>query len=161
MDKGTRLKYLQLSLRIFGGIFTFAVYPLTVFWPSGWSWHGTGTSHYLTMIIGHLYHPWHLPFHRIEKPVSASQFDLVHGLVEHRPRGNHGCAGGHESRTHRSSVRRCAGSIPRCRHIGMVDAENSPSHYLTYPKKTMMTLRSPAGDVCPRSARSNHQPFSP
>jgi hypothetical protein len=29
----------------------FAVYPLTVVWPSGWAW-GMGHSHYLMMILG-------------------------------------------------------------------------------------------------------------
>jgi len=52
MDNATRLKYLRLSLQVIGFIFTFAVYPLTIVWPSGWAWHNTGQSHYLTMIIG-------------------------------------------------------------------------------------------------------------
>lgn len=52
MNNETRLKYLRLSLKIFGAIFTFGVYPLTIFWPSGWAWHSSGGSHYLTMIIG-------------------------------------------------------------------------------------------------------------
>ncbi len=52
MDHRTRLKYFRLSLQVVGFIFTFAVYPLTIFWPSGWAWHSTGQSHYLTMIIG-------------------------------------------------------------------------------------------------------------
>ena len=51
MDETKRLKYLRLSLQIIGAIFTFAVYPLTIIWPSGWAWH-PGQSHYLTMIIG-------------------------------------------------------------------------------------------------------------
>jgi hypothetical protein len=51
MNEETRLKYLRISLLVFGAIFTFAVYPLTILWPSGWAWH-TGQSHYLTMIIG-------------------------------------------------------------------------------------------------------------
>jgi hypothetical protein len=51
MDTTTGLKYLRLALQIVGLIFTFAVYPLTVMWPSGWAWH-TGQSEYLTMIIG-------------------------------------------------------------------------------------------------------------
>jgi hypothetical protein len=52
MNDSIRLKYLRLSLQVFGAIFIFAVYPLTIFWPSGWAWHSSGTSHYLTMIIG-------------------------------------------------------------------------------------------------------------
>jgi len=51
MNDATRLKYLRLSLQVIGLIFIFAVYPLTILWPSGWAWH-TGQSHYLTMIIG-------------------------------------------------------------------------------------------------------------
>jgi hypothetical protein len=52
MNEANRLKYLRISLLVFGAIFTFAVYPLTLLWPSGWAWHSTGTSHYLMMIIG-------------------------------------------------------------------------------------------------------------
>ena len=51
MDESARLKYLQFSLLVFGIIFMFAFYPLTLLWPSGWIWH-TGQSEYLTMIIG-------------------------------------------------------------------------------------------------------------
>ena len=45
-----RLKYLKVALRIVGIIMLFGFYPLTVFWPSGWSWSG-GRSEYLEMII--------------------------------------------------------------------------------------------------------------
>ena len=44
------MKYLRVSLVVFGIIFLFAVYPLTVLWPSGWAWHH-GRSEYLEMII--------------------------------------------------------------------------------------------------------------
>lgn len=44
------MKYLRVSLVVFGVIFLFAVYPLTVLWPSGWAWH-QGRSEYLEMII--------------------------------------------------------------------------------------------------------------
>jgi hypothetical protein len=50
MNEATRAKYLPLALRIFGAIFVFGVYPLTIVWPSGWAWHA-GQSHYLQMII--------------------------------------------------------------------------------------------------------------
>lgn len=43
-------KYLPLALRAVGLIFIFGVYPLTVLWPSGWSWNA-GQSDYLQMII--------------------------------------------------------------------------------------------------------------
>ena len=45
-----RVKYLRYALLVFGIIFVFGVYPLTVLWPSGWSWHH-GQSEYLEMII--------------------------------------------------------------------------------------------------------------
>ncbi len=35
----------------FGLIFLVGIYPLTILWPSGWSWH-TGHSDYLPMILG-------------------------------------------------------------------------------------------------------------
>lgn len=43
--------FLRIALVVFGLIFIFGVYPLTVIWPSGWAW-GQGHSHYLMMIIG-------------------------------------------------------------------------------------------------------------
>jgi len=51
MPDQTRLHYLKIALIVFGVIFTFAVYPLGIVWPSGWTW-GPGHSHYLMMIIG-------------------------------------------------------------------------------------------------------------
>jgi hypothetical protein len=50
MNEVDRLKYLKLALRVFAGVFVLGVYPLTVLWPSGWSWH-LGQSEYLQMII--------------------------------------------------------------------------------------------------------------
>ena len=45
-----RIKYLRLALRLVGLVFLVGVYPLTIFWPSGWAWH-TGQSEYLQMIL--------------------------------------------------------------------------------------------------------------
>ncbi len=50
MRAENRTKYLRVALILFGAIFLLAVYPLTVFWPSGWAWHH-GRSEYLEMII--------------------------------------------------------------------------------------------------------------
>lgn len=50
MNEINRLKYLKLALRVFAAVFVLGVYPLTVLWPSGWSWHA-GQSEYLQMII--------------------------------------------------------------------------------------------------------------
>ena len=46
-----RVKYLRLALLVVGLIFVVGIYPLTIIWPSGWSWH-TGQSDYLQMILG-------------------------------------------------------------------------------------------------------------
>ena len=51
MPDQARLRYLRVALIVFGLIFTFAIYPLGIAWPSGWTW-GRGHSHYLMMIIG-------------------------------------------------------------------------------------------------------------
>ena len=52
MNDTTHLRYLRIALIVFGAIATFAFYPLTILWPSGWIWHDAGKSHYLTMLIG-------------------------------------------------------------------------------------------------------------
>lgn len=51
MTQTYRLKYLRIALMTTGLIFVFALYPLTVLWPSGWSWHSEGRSYYLEMIL--------------------------------------------------------------------------------------------------------------
>lgn len=49
MTELERLKYLKLALRIVAIIAIFGFYPLTVLWPSGWTW-SSGRSEYLEMI---------------------------------------------------------------------------------------------------------------
>jgi hypothetical protein len=51
MDESSRIKYLKIALVLIGITFTFVILPLTIFWPSGWSWHGEGRSYYLEMIL--------------------------------------------------------------------------------------------------------------
>ena len=51
MTETDRTGYLRIALLLVGVIFTVGIYPLTIVWPSGWSWH-MGQSHYLTMILG-------------------------------------------------------------------------------------------------------------
>jgi len=46
-----RVRYLRIALLAVGVIFIAGIYPLTIVWPSGWSWH-TGRSDYLQMILG-------------------------------------------------------------------------------------------------------------
>ena len=52
MTETNRLKYLRIALVLVGVIFIFGIYPLTIIWPSGWSWHTGGRSEYLEMILG-------------------------------------------------------------------------------------------------------------
>ena len=49
MADSDRVKYLRVALIVVGVIFIVGIYPLTILWPSGWSW---GESEYLQMIIG-------------------------------------------------------------------------------------------------------------
>jgi hypothetical protein len=51
MAETDRIKYLRLALLVVGLIFVVGIYPLTIIWPSGWSWH-VGQSDYLQMILG-------------------------------------------------------------------------------------------------------------
>jgi hypothetical protein len=51
MSETNRVLCLRIALIIIGIIFIFGIYPLSIIWPSGWSW-GQGHSHYLIMIIG-------------------------------------------------------------------------------------------------------------
>ncbi len=52
MTEADRIKYLRISLVAVGLTFTFGIWPLTIVWPSGWSWHPGGRSEYLEMILG-------------------------------------------------------------------------------------------------------------
>ena len=42
---------LRIALIAVGLVFIFGIYPLSIVWPSGWTW-GHGHSHYLLMIVG-------------------------------------------------------------------------------------------------------------
>jgi hypothetical protein len=52
MTEAPHDKYLRGVLLVVGLIFIFGLYPLTIVWPSGWSWHTGGHSDYLQMILG-------------------------------------------------------------------------------------------------------------
>ncbi|HKW37720.1 MAG TPA: DUF6632 domain-containing protein [Burkholderiales bacterium] len=49
MTDADRIKYLRIALLLVGLIFIFGIYPLSIVWPSGWSW---GQTESLQMIIG-------------------------------------------------------------------------------------------------------------
>ncbi len=46
MTESGCITYLRIALVAVGLIFIFGIYPLTLLWPSGWSWH-MGQSDYL------------------------------------------------------------------------------------------------------------------
>ncbi|MBS0534949.1 MAG: hypothetical protein JSR72_12905 [Proteobacteria bacterium] len=50
MSDAQRSLLLRVALIVIG-LMCFALYPLTLVWPSGWAW-GHGHSHYLMMIVG-------------------------------------------------------------------------------------------------------------
>jgi len=52
MASATHLGPLRVALVLIGIVFIFGVYPLTILWPSGWTWHMSGHSTYLQMILG-------------------------------------------------------------------------------------------------------------
>jgi hypothetical protein len=54
MDETAQLRYLKIALVLTGAFCAVGVYPLTIFWPSGWAWHAhaEGQLLYLQMIIG-------------------------------------------------------------------------------------------------------------
>ena len=51
MKSNNRLQYLRAVLVMVGVIFVFAIYPLMIFWPSGWAWL-PGQPKYEQMILG-------------------------------------------------------------------------------------------------------------
>ena len=51
MLESVRIKYLRVALVAVGLTFIFGIWPLTIVWPSGWSWHVGGRSYYLEMIL--------------------------------------------------------------------------------------------------------------
>jgi hypothetical protein len=51
MNEADRIKYLRIVLVLVGLTFAVGIWPLTIIWPSGWSWHAEGRSYYLEMIL--------------------------------------------------------------------------------------------------------------
>jgi len=49
MTDSDRIKYLKIALILVGLVFMFGIYPLSIVWPSGWSW---GQPESLQMILG-------------------------------------------------------------------------------------------------------------
>jgi len=51
VTEADRIKYLRIVLVLVGLTFAIGIWPLTIIWPSGWSWHAEGRSYYLEMIL--------------------------------------------------------------------------------------------------------------
>jgi prepilin signal peptidase PulO-like enzyme (type II secretory pathway) len=51
MTETLRLQSLRIALVVVAVIFIAVIYPLTILWPSGWTWN-PGHSDYLLMIVG-------------------------------------------------------------------------------------------------------------
>jgi hypothetical protein len=51
-ETGRNIARLRVALILIGITFVVGIYPLTIVWPSGWSWHTGGPSMYLEMILG-------------------------------------------------------------------------------------------------------------
>ena len=52
MEEEARIRYLKIVLVVIGVFCVICVYPLTIYWSSGWAWHAQGQSLYLQMILG-------------------------------------------------------------------------------------------------------------
>lgn len=52
MQEDARLKTLKIVLVLVGAFCVVGIYPLTIVWPAGWTWHASGPSMYLQMILG-------------------------------------------------------------------------------------------------------------
>lgn len=51
MNTSTKIRCLRIALVLIGLVFTFGLYPLMQFWPSGWAWIPS-QSEYEQMILG-------------------------------------------------------------------------------------------------------------
>jgi hypothetical protein len=52
METRDSQKLLRVVLLLVGATFTFGIWPLSIVWPTGWSWHESGRSEYFEMILG-------------------------------------------------------------------------------------------------------------
>ena len=101
MASTTDTKNLSLALRLVGLIFVVGIYPLTILWPSGWSWVPAQPM-YLQMILGIYATLGIFLFLAAKDPMKHLSLDLVYCLVQLRPRGHHGLPGAHHRRQQRA-----------------------------------------------------------
>jgi hypothetical protein len=100
-------RLLKAALVVFGVIFLL-VYPVALVWPSGWLWHPGAPyqSQYFMMIVGIYATLGVFLLNAARNP----QLDLVHGVVQRRPRRHHGGAIVRPRKSSGTSMGRCPGA---------------------------------------------------
>ena len=127
MTEAERIKYLRIALVVVGLTFTFGIWPLTIVWPSGWSWHPRGRSEYLEMILG-IYATlgvFLMLASGTQKP------NLVCGLVEYCSRRDCGCSVCRQSPAHWASLGGRFGFDCRRSSIGSPDSASDGCNEIT------------------------------
>jgi hypothetical protein len=110
MTESYRVKYLRIALLVVGVIFIGGIYPLTILWPSGWSWNA-GQSEYLQMILGIYATLGVFLVICISESPRAQKPDLVYRVVQHCARRNHGGTVAHQHAVHGAPLGRRAGTV--------------------------------------------------
>ena len=90
MSDADRLLFLRIALIVIG-LMCFAFYPLSIVWPSGWTW-GHGHSHYLMMIVGLYATLGVFLLIASRDPYNHRSSHLVHHMVERGAWRDHGCS---------------------------------------------------------------------
>src|SRR5512132_3873207 len=125
MTEADRIKYLRIALLVVGLIFIFGLWPLTMLWPSGWSWHAEGRSEYLEMILG-IYATLGVCLIIASRNPMAHRSLIWFGLVEYCA----WCVGGssyHHASAHWASVGRCFGRDYCGGRVGSADPTSESS----------------------------------
>jgi Family of unknown function (DUF6632) len=120
MAQTDHTKYLRIALLLVGLIFTVGIYPLTIIWPSGWSWH-TGQSDYLQMILGVYATLGVFLLLASRNPLAHLSLIWLNGVVQHCARRNHGRPGFDQLRAQRSPLGRRPGALCCSGRFGVSD----------------------------------------
>src|SRR5580704_19045619 len=144
MAEPDRTKYLRIALLLVGLIFIIGIYPLTIIWPSGWSWHTGGHSDYLQMILGIYATLGVFLVVGSRNPLSNLSLIWSTGVVKHCAWCDHGGAIGREPRTPGTPLGRRNGLVPCGGHPGDSDtARRGSESFLAWksPKPSRENLR--------------------
>ena len=87
----SRLSYLRIALIGIGLVFIFGIYPLSIVWPSGWTWGAwalplSHDDHGPLCDAGSLLDPC------IAQPLRTPESHLVHRVVQHSAWSNYGAS---------------------------------------------------------------------